>query len=662
MRDKIPYLLLLFALFSGLKLQAKASETIDSLKMELSAAKEGDSLLAIVSLYAKIGRLYEDVHLDSAINWYRHQLDFLKKTPLSAPAKDSMLGAIYLDLSFIKAFIGYPTEEDMNTAYAYADTAYQIFTESAYFNMAVRAYNNKGLAQINSNQFNKAIENLIEALSLSDQIENSRERRMAQQGLLLNIGKAYLGLEQWPLALDYTRKAIAIKGIARYRMIALNNLAAGFLEMEEADSALVYAKKSLHIADSLGDDYHRLLNRVNEAEAYMKLKKYAVALPIIQANIEMSRAFEYPYGIASGLNQLAHCYGAQGNYKKALKVALEAEPLAQEVASKELLLDTWQNITECYAKLGRYDKAYQYQAQFFTLRDSLTSIAKTKDFNELLLRFESTQKEQQIAEQELALKAQEASIAQRDKQILVISASLVILLLVGGIVMIRLRQLQERSLQEALLIEKEKSLDAIINATEEERKRISKDLHDGIGQKLTALRLGLLNQVEKSSETERKSALEEIAQEFSRSAEELRQISHQMMPKALMEHGLVPALEDLMASSFKYSEIDYRFEHFRVKRRYHERLEVSLYRIAQELLNNALKHAQASEIQVQLMELEGSLILIVEDNGKGLDSGVKKNGQGLHNIKSRLDLLKGVVNYEFGGDTGMLATVKIPIS
>ncbi|NVK26401.1 MAG: sensor histidine kinase [Flavobacteriia bacterium] len=661
MKIRLWLLPVLIGMSSTLEAQnGDSRQLIDSLKLQLAQVQDHDSLWQISGLYAQIGRAYESIHRDSAIDWYQQHLSFLKHTRRTSVAKDSLIGSVYLDLSFLHAFIGYPSEDDIGKAYLYADTAYLLFEDKGYYEMAVRAYNNKGLTLINQNQYREAIEDLIQALELSDKLETPKKRNLAQQGLLLNIGKAYIGLEQWPLAMEYTQKAIAIDGIPRFRMIALNNLSAIYLQLEQPDSTLHYAALSYHLSDSLGDDYHKLLNRTNQAEAYLKLKDYESAKPIIESNIETSRHFEYPYGIAAGLNQLANYYGSTGDYQSALQVLKEAEPLAVEVADKELLIDTWENYNEVYSKLGRYEEAHLYQGKFYELRDSLNSVEKTKNFNELLVQFEAAQNEKKLAEQELKLAIQEASIAKRDRQLLFISGGIVILILGGLVIIVRMRQLQERKLQEALIVEKERGLEAIINATEDERKRISKDLHDGIGQKLTALRLALVKQAEDASEPKQKTALVEIAQDFRESAEELRQVSHQMMPRALMEQGLVPALEDLMESTFKHTDIQYRFEHFKIDRRYPERMEVSLYRITQELLNNSLKHAQASEIQVQLMELKGNLVLIVEDNGKGLGENVNK-GQGLHNIKSRLDLLKGAVNYEDGGETGMLATVKIPL-
>jgi len=326
-----------------------------------------------------------------------------------------------------------------------------------------------------------------------------------------------------------------------------------------------------------------------------------------------------------------------------------------------LLLDNLENLSEVHFRLKNYEEAYRYQQEFTSLKDSINNVENTANYNNLLLRYEASEKERKIASQDLDLQTKEAAIVAQRNRIWIISGAAMAIFLLGLLGFFLFRQVQERRYKNAIIAEQEKGLAAIISATEEERKRISKDLHDGIGQKLTALRLGLVNLQPRVKDSQVQKEIGEISEEFTKSAEEVRQISHQMMPRALMEDGLLSAIEDLLQSTFRFSDINYKFDYHGVDKRYPEKLEVSLYRIVQELLNNALKHSGATEIQVQLMELDKKLILIVEDNGKGM-AKTKTPGHGFHNIKSRLDFIKGAVNYEPGPHTGMLATVTIPLS
>jgi signal transduction histidine kinase len=99
-----------------------------------------------------------------------------------------------------------------------------------------------------------------------------------------------------------------------------------------------------------------------------------------------------------------------------------------------------------------------------------------------------------------------------------------------------------------------------------------------------------------------------------------------------------------------------------MKMRLPERIEVSLYRVCQELINNVIKHSGASKVHVQLFQNKGKVIMIVEDNGTGIATQPASEGHGLMNIKSRVSTLNGEVNYERSAGSGTLATVRIPIS
>lgn len=96
--------------------------------------------------------------------------------------------------------------------------------------------------------------------------------------------------------------------------------------------------------------------------------------------------------------------------------------------------------------------------------------------------------------------------------------------------------------------------------------------------------------------------------------------------------------------------------------RFEESLEVGLYRISQELINNIIKHSGATEVNIQLSKTKRHLLLVVEDNGKGFKFDEKKDGIGLINMKSRVNTIKGEINYESSTQTGTVATIRVPIN
>jgi len=160
------------------------------------------------------------------------------------------------------------------------------------------------------------------------------------------------------------------------------------------------------------------------------------------------------------------------------------------------------------------------------------------------------------------------------------------------------------------------------------------------------------------NETQETNKLVEI---LDASAQELRELSHKMMPRSLSESGLVPALEDMLENSLGNTNIKYQFEHFGITQRFDEDIEIAIYRIAQELINNVIKHSKASKVNVQLFKTGSDVLLIVEDNGQGMNITDHKKGIGLMNISSRLDTINGNVNFEPSPENGTLATIKIPV-
>ena len=134
-----------------------------------------------------------------------------------------------------------------------------------------------------------------------------------------------------------------------------------------------------------------------------------------------------------------------------------------------------------------------------------------------------------------------------------------------------------------------------------------------------------------------------------------------MMPKVLEEFGLIPALEEMLEKSLTLTPLKYSFEHHNFNERLSRKVELSLFRITQELLNNVIKHSGANFVSVQLFKNGNQLILIVEDNGKGFLITNRKDGHGLLNINSRLNTIQGKVNYEASKNAGTTATVRIDL-
>lgn len=201
---------------------------------------------------------------------------------------------------------------------------------------------------------------------------------------------------------------------------------------------------------------------------------------------------------------------------------------------------------------------------------------------------------------------------------------------------------------------KRSQLKDVLVAQEEERRRIARELHDGIGQSLAALKM----QIQAPSYLQ--DPVKSI-QKIDILCKEVRLLSHQMMPLALEEQGLEKALKVLVEQSFTHSSVVAHFISDGFSHRLGALYEVHLYRIAQELISNILKHAEATEVGIQLLQNENRIVLITEDNGKGFSFPINEKGMGLSNITSRLETLNGEIETESGAGKGTFVRITIPL-
>lgn len=215
------------------------------------------------------------------------------------------------------------------------------------------------------------------------------------------------------------------------------------------------------------------------------------------------------------------------------------------------------------------------------------------------------------------------------------------------------------SFQKLIISQKEEGLVAILSAQEEERERIAKDLHDGVVQQIGSVLLRARNILTRLKLIDKKES-QDLLQSLEDSNEDLRVISHQMMPRTLKQFGILSAIDDLLNKSLTYAKIQFAFEYFNINTRIKEGYELILFRVLQELINNILKHSKATEVNIQLFKTKEALVLLVEDNGVGFDASIKHDGIGLRNILSRVETVKGEVHFESELKKGTLVTIKIP--
>ncbi len=537
------------------------------------------------------------------------------------------------------------------------------------------SYYNIGFTHHLQGNYEAAIENFFKSLEIYE-----------KQGLQWNIATAYQGLSSTFLDYQKLDKAGEFAGKALTIMESLDNkqgLADAYENLGmvahragNEEKALEYYKKTLNINTELGDERGNILTHQNIGELFQEQGHYEQALD------EYGQALEICLELGDKKNE-ASIYVHQGSlwfetkqYQKAYDFFSKAAALSGEIGSKVDEQEATRGLYEAAMKLGKYDEAYAYNQQYMALKDSLFNQKTLQKLNELENKYQNEKKEQEIVLLTVEKELQQAEIRQKSTVINIIIIVFVLILALG---ILLFRYYQQKARAKALLAEKDAeikrkkieeleknqklmAMDAMIGGQEEERKRIAKELHDGLGGLLSTVQLHFSSIQPKNMPAQDGNGLQKAATLLNDACGEVRRIAHNMMPGALIKLGLVPALQDI-CDAMNQSGIQADLQVFNVGQRLDEQVEISVYRIIQELLSNIRKHAKAREVIIQLSQSEDTLSVTVEDDGVGFNvTQVRAGGGiGLKSIESRVKYLNGSLDLDARTGEGTTVNLEIPL-
>lgn len=531
-------------------------------------------------------------------------------------------------------------------------------------------YNKLGIIHQERFQLEEALNFNYKALEIYERLD----QKFNLTYVLNNIGVLHFNLREYPKAIEMHERALKLrKEIGDVYGIAASHGNLANVYYESRDTAKAIENWEFAIQN------FRKMNRAEELAVQLNnyggllviRKEYKKALPMLEEAYAIRKQLNDKKAISSVLISLGEAQMMTGNFARSKTTLHEALSISKAINTKHEILFAYMKLAKvnAYMKLG--DSAYYYMEQYSLLKDSVFNDNLTTQVAEMRTKYETEKKEKQLIEEQaksekLAREKAEADLiaSNRMKWIWGIGSGSLALVFLSLFIMQRNKRKLQAEKDAEIIRERERGIEAVILATEEERKRIARELHDGIGQQLGGLKLAFqrLSVKVKDQLPNELNTVEDLTRIIDDSATEVRAISHQMMPKVLQEIGLVPAVEDMLRKSLGTSEIRYEFETYGINQRFSEKVEVSLFRICQELVNNIIKHSGANHVIVQLFQNKGYLIMIVEDNGKGFNAKDKKDGIGLMNISSRINTVNGDVNFEPSPGSGTVATVRVPVS
>lgn len=595
---------------------------------------------------------------DSAIFYGHRGLGWIAQN-----REDSLLGSIRNRIG-----VAYDIKSMPDSALHWYALALEHALSSGNRKTEAGALNNIGLIYWNRGQADKAIDHYIRAASIFEELGND----MGLANAYNNIALILHDDEQDERSLRYNRQALAVRlRIGHTYGVAASyaNIAQIYLFADEPvlDSAEHYINLAIPLKQQLKDSYGLARAYNSLADVFLARQQYDSALAYFHRTLNIQKSIDNAEGYASTFYNIAAVYRKMNLDRPMLAFLDSAQAVAEMQQDVSLLWKIYAAKAKTLSRLGRYQEAYPYWMRYETIKDSLLNIERSSKIAELETRYRTAEQERELSEKKAALAEAKLKVENRTKWIIGLLSGLLVLTVLGFAMLQRSKRRSQAEKDAAIIAERERGLEAIIEATEEERKRIAKDLHDGVVQSLTGVSLRLqrvFGHIKGISPKEMDEATASKAM-LNDAISELRTISHQMMPRVLSEQGLVPAMDDMLQKTLGSTTIKYEFEHHKVDgQRYAENVEVSLYRICQELINNIIKHSDAKAVSVQLLQTSSHLVLVVEDNGKGFnfEDVANRNGIGLMNISSRAKAIRGEVNYQPSPEQGTVATVRVPIA
>ncbi len=421
-----------------------------------------------------------------------------------------------------------------------------------------------------------------------------------------------------------------------------NNLSMVYEVKGEIDSALYFGRKGLVLVEQLNDSTG-LPYGLNRVALYLLHKeRFEEARDLMLRADTIRKATKDEHGMAEQLLYFGDLYQSWGKLPEAVVRFQDAAQAARRVQVPYMEQYAQERLAELYEQQGDASGALQATRRAFAIKDSLFNENNSRTILEMEQRYEAAEKDRAIAE---------LGVAAERRQ-------LYTWLGLGVVALLRLRAERDA----AIIAEREAGLKAVFEAAENERRRLAAELHDGIGQQLGGLK-HRLESIKGSNGSG--GPLDEVIHIVDDTSREVRDLAHQMMPRALGRLGLVPAMDEMLQRSFHGTGVQVAFDHFGVPTDLLPALSTGLYRITQELVGNIIKHAQATQVDVQLLRNKDQLVLLVQDNGKGYsDAGAKGAtpiGIGLRNIGDRARAMGGTFTINGTAGNGTEASVRVPI-
>jgi signal transduction histidine kinase len=590
---------------------------------------------------------------------------------------------------------------------AYNETFDFCLQQEDYIGLA-EAYYSAGMAFSNKGKYHEAESFVLEAIEIADK----HELHISQGKYLRMLSEHYDAIGKRTESVDAAEKALSLaKRIQNPKEIALANMQLGNVFMtsgdysrakdfftvyhnysveykdslflarshvnlgnvdyyeEKIDSALIHYLEAIKLFDLLGKKSYTTSARYNAASIYNLMDSIPQFLKFLDEADNLFKSSSNFGGMLDVMYARAEYLRNLKKYREAVNLSKEAIQLCLKTENLQLRLEFYDGLAISYQFLDILDSALLFNKAYIALYDSIY----TKELQAGLISADTVQRHN-VAELEERIRLLNLLNIRRLYIMwgLGLLALLILIIAVIGIRSLHHKRnlaetrlkLHEQKIEKLLSDQELKSINAMMEGQDKERKRIAQDLHDRLGSMLSTVKHHFSAMETKITELRDQNMVQynTAITLLDDAVREVRHISHDMLSGTLVKFGLAAALQDLKNSIEVPGKLTVELNLFGLDHRLDNEVEIAVYRIIQELVGNSLKHANASEMNIQLTLSDDNLNVMVEDNGRGFDAkNITSDGIGLKNIYDRIKRLNGTYHLDTAIGRGTTFVIDIPV-
>jgi signal transduction histidine kinase len=512
-----------------------------------------------------------------------------------------------------------------------------------------------------------------------------------------NLTEAYIGLKDNEKALKFGNEALLLAKKRKDNnqiMANLSNLGVIYANKKDFERAKNIFYELQLLATQLKDKDFISVSIYSLAKVEFETKYYEKAHFLFKDLLKYYEPQSINY--ASTQIDIAEVFIAQKNYQKAIPIILEAQKIIKKEGGENYLPTSYKLLYEAYKAQGNATNALKYHEKFMSLNDSIAKESTQSRIRSLQFEYDNTVKESKLQKQNIELlkeKTQKQQISQTRNLFLL--GGILALALAGVLfwnnrklnlknkqiesqktqIMLAQEQLenanqnleyrvtqrtQELALANNEIIHKNEEIKtALFTGQSIERKRVASELHDNVSSLLSAVNMSM-QAISGKTLTETDQKIYQNVREMIKSAySEVRNISHNIMPAGLEKDGLLRTIEQLLEKINLNKQLSFSLESKGMEQRLPVQIELNVYSIVLELINNIIKHSEATKATILMMNKDDYFNLQVKDNGIGIHGN---SGNGMNNIKSRIEALNGSLTYNSENKKGANFYIKIPLN